>query len=558
MYESRRNVVLPSLLVLAFGVAGIRFAVAQTPADYSPNPVPLGEHQSIKFTGTDFQDKLTVALEDPNGKSVSPQATSIKPPTEVNVTADLTVAGSWKATFKNPGGQASPPFSFRVQEPPPEQHAPSLKITGIIPVAPVLAPNQALTFTGVGFGSDQKKLTVSVEDPQGYKYSPTEVLDVKDDRVVVVCTFGTTGKWKATISRAADNGKVEASGTLEFAVANVPPSIHFLSPAFVGFCLAAVVATALLGILVGFVIKWLGDAIRNGKWSLSDAVSEESACQPKVITAKSDVILLASTSRVIALLGLLGILTTVLGIGYSIMWNLFAFGTVPDLSQVRSFLYGSATLFAPYLFNQAREVFSPSVLPKSPEAGESKPEPAAAAIIGIAPSQPEAKTTVQTVRLTGRGFQPGLALTLVNPAGTPIQLPQANVESGDPTLVTAVASLDVPGNWTARVQNPGENPSADFGFMVSGAPSIDRTDPSTPGHNPNNPQPLAFIGSGFMKGLTVELTDPNAVVTQVPPSSVNVAPTRVSMSVTLGAQGTWSVKITNPGNHPASMSFQVG
>jgi len=94
-----------------------------------------------------------------------------------------------------------------------------------------------------------------------------------------------------------------------------------------------------------------------GKWSLAEALSEESSVQPLPDEVKT----LPSTSRFIALIGLLGILTIVLGVGYSVIWNLFLYGKPPDgLSDVRSFLLGAACLFAPYLANQLREAFEPS------------------------------------------------------------------------------------------------------------------------------------------------------------------------------------------------------
>ena len=303
MNKNHRNTLFVSLfLLLASALAGVQSAIAQKPEDYTPKPVPIGDHQSIQFTGSDFQDKLVVTLEDPNGRSFDAQTTSVKVPTEVSVTADLKVAGSWKAVFRNPNGQASAPFIFTVQAPSPKEQPAPLSVKGIIPIAPVLAPNQSLTFAGSGFGSDKSKLSISFQDPQGYAYPPTELLDAKDDRIVAVATLGMAGRWKATITRKNASDKGEASDTLEFGVANVPQAIgDFTSPAFVGFGLACLVATVLLGLLVGLVWKWLGKAIQAGRWSLADALSEESGYQPRVVTMKSDVILLASTSRVIAL-----------------------------------------------------------------------------------------------------------------------------------------------------------------------------------------------------------------------------------------------------------------
>ncbi len=121
------------------------------------------------------------------------------------------------------------------------------------------------------------------------------------------------------------------------------------------------VMTWLLVLLFLVIVVSLLVSMIQGKWSLGDALSEESGYQQKEIQKKDDVKMVASSSRLIALLGLLGILTIVLGVGYSIIWNLFVCGNVPDLAGVRSFLLGAATLFAPYLANQLREIFSPSI-----------------------------------------------------------------------------------------------------------------------------------------------------------------------------------------------------
>ena len=101
----------------------------------------------------------------------------------------------------------------------------------------------------------------------------------------------------------------------------------------------------------------VGISLVAGKWSLGEALSEESSVQPTQGQVKT----LPSTSRFIALFGLLGILTTVLGIGYATIWSLILYQKPPEkLSEVRSFLLGAACLFAPYLANQLRAAFENS------------------------------------------------------------------------------------------------------------------------------------------------------------------------------------------------------
>lgn len=146
------------------------------------------------------------------------------------------------------------------------------------------------------------------------------------------------------------------------------------------------VMTALVGILLAAILISL--FLTRKTWTLADALSEESPHQPAVISQKSDVILLASSSRLIALAGLMGILTVVLGLGYFIVWSLFMTGSCPDLKNLSSFLLASASLFAPYLANQLREAISPS---------EKKDK-------GIAAGQPAAK-----IPAVGAAGAPGAA-----------------------------------------------------------------------------------------------------------------------------------------------------
>jgi ABC-type multidrug transport system fused ATPase/permease subunit len=129
--------------------------------------------------------------------------------------------------------------------------------------------------------------------------------------------------------------------------------------------------TRLLIVLVVVLIVSLSIFSILGKWSLADALSEESSVQP----VPNQVKMVASSSRLIALLGLMGILAAVLGIGYSIVWSLFT-GQAANLNlgEIRKFLFGAATLFAPYLANQLRAIFDDS----SPKPGPAAPVPAAA------------------------------------------------------------------------------------------------------------------------------------------------------------------------------------
>jgi hypothetical protein len=272
-----------------------------------------------------------------------------------------------------------------------------------------------------------------------------------------------------------------------------------------------------------------------------------------VINNKKDVVMVASASRLIALLGLLGILTTVLGVGYAVIWQLFLYGTVTDLSQVRNFLFGSACLFAPYLANQLREVFSPSN-PTAPEGGGAEQAAGGAAITGIVPAAPAVAAAAQQVNLTGSGFERGLSVALTDPHGTRHVLTGGSITSVSKTLVQTNAVLDQPGEWQAFVTNPGGAPSDALRFTVFGPPSILAVDPAAPIHNAAA-QNLALVGDGFMNGLTVQLAGAAA------PANVtvtSVGSTRVVVSAILANAGACQAVVTNPGGHAsAPFNFNV-
>lgn len=146
------------------------------------------------------------------------------------------------------------------------------------------------------------------------------------------------------------------------AQARVPPPVQTTQPCYGPFWPVFWIVTIFLFL---FLIMTFVALLKNREWSLADAVSEEASPQPKVLPANrgGKPIMVASTSRLVALLGLLGILSMFLGVGYYILWSLFCRNTVPQLWEIMRFFYGGAAMFAPYVVNQIRtafEAFSPA------------------------------------------------------------------------------------------------------------------------------------------------------------------------------------------------------
>lgn len=346
---------------------------------------------------------------------------------------------------------------------------PTPTITGIQPVAPLNIPNQTLTLVGKDF---QDKLTITLEDSQGNASDlpSDQVTYVSPTKVEATATLATSGKWKVR----ATNPKGAVSASYEFAVAE-NPKIDPNSPSVQHYAKVFAAITALLFILLVVIVVVLIVYMAKGKWSLADALSEESSSQPKEIVVSQDgqsnVVMVASTSRLIALLGLLGILTTVLGIGYAIIWNLFLYGTVPPLTQVRSFLFGAACLFAPYLANQVRAAFEPSAAPATPVAPPKPPTPAGTVtgkptIQGQDPPDLHVKTTAIPLTLRGTGFQQPVTVALTNPTGSVINVAANDIVDVKPESVRINATLNAQGNWTVVVTNPGPNSSDPYTLAV--------------------------------------------------------------------------------------------
>jgi len=361
---------------------------------------------------------------------------------------------------------------------------------------------------------------------------------------------GVSGGSGATVANGSSGGtgSTGAGGGSGAESSPTPGTRATVVEAATAFYLTAAIVTLLLGGLLRFMLSGLGKAQNNSQWSFGDALSEESTYQPKEIRQKSDVITFASTSRLIALVGLMGILSIVVGIGYTIIWNLYVNARVPDLSDVRTFLYGCACLFAPYLANQLSGIFTPSA---KTQAGS----PSSALITGVSPGSPTAAAGARALHVTGSGFQTGLSLALTDPAGVASTVSGAAITSAAPTLVAANVTLNAPGSWKVAVANPSAAPSDAFTFSVFGPPTITNSNPAPPVPRAATPQQLTFTGSGFMSGLTVNLTPPggaNAIA--VPP--VSVTATSVVVSAVVSAAPLYQVVITNPGDH-ASPPFRI-
>jgi hypothetical protein len=121
------------------------------------------------------------------------------------------------------------------------------------------------------------------------------------------------------------------------------------------FWISAGVITLLL-LLILFAI-FIG-LTKSPTWFLGEAISEEAGNQPNPLPIDHKPVMVASSSRLIALLGLMVILVIYLGFGYCALWRCFTGKAMLEIRGLLSFLFGGASMFAPYMVNQLKEAFS--------------------------------------------------------------------------------------------------------------------------------------------------------------------------------------------------------
>jgi len=98
-------------------------------------------------------------------------------------------------------------------------------------------------------------------------------------------------------------------------------------------------------------------ALKDGKWNLSDALSETDALRDNAGALEKNPdtgnpIYPKSASRLIAFIGLFVIVIWIMGLSIPTFYHFACTGEMPDLSGVSTFLAAQAGLFAPYIANK--------------------------------------------------------------------------------------------------------------------------------------------------------------------------------------------------------------
>ncbi|HEX7928393.1 MAG TPA: hypothetical protein VF678_12430, partial [bacterium] len=124
-----------------------------------------------------------------------------------------------------------------------------------------------------------------------------------------------------------------------------------------------IIVVAFATFLGGVVIVGGRLGSQNSTWNLADALSEEVEVTDPANPQAKITKMAASSSRLIALLGMLILLAVYLGIAAITLWEYGTTGCWPkSVEGSTQFLYMAAGLFAPYALNKftsAFEAFGP-------------------------------------------------------------------------------------------------------------------------------------------------------------------------------------------------------
>jgi hypothetical protein len=143
------------------------------------------------------------------------------------------------------------------------------------------------------------------------------------------------------------------------AMAQAAGSAKDWKPLNTGF-LYIVVGVVVLATFITFSITFriLSD---HTTWSLADALSEEADITVDDANGQpvKKTVLAASTSRLIAFIGTIAILSLYLGFGAIILCEYGKTGQVSNADTIAKYLLAGLTLFAPYVVNKFSSVFAP-------------------------------------------------------------------------------------------------------------------------------------------------------------------------------------------------------
>lgn len=178
-------------------------------------------------------------------------------------------------------------------------------------------------------------------------------------------------------------------------------------------------------------------------------------------------------------------------------------------------------------------------------------------VTAVTPSPLVMSANPHTLRVTGTGFAPGLAVEITSHGNTEV-FSGAAVQGQNATSFEVAVLLSQPGPALLVVRNTDGGVSEPFMLKVEPAkgaeptrgpqaiPVLERVTPEKTART-TVPQVITLSGRSFSPALTVTMTDPTGVVTIIKGNSLEaVTPTSVRFRTPLDVSGEYTFTVTNP------------
>ncbi len=181
----------------------------------------------------------------------------------------------------------------------------------------------------------------------------------------------------------------------------------------------------------------------------------------------------------------------------------------------------------------------------------------AVSISSVSPAT--AESLLQSINLSGSGFENGLQLLFRDPSGN-VTDGTAEIQSISSTQITSsVPFIDTAGTWAAEVINPDGGDSGQFTFNVQQPVPAVSISSVSPAVAVTFHQPLTISGSGFENGLQLLFRDPLGNITDETGEVESTTSTQLDLSVSLvNTAGTWTAEVINPdGGDSGQFTFNV-
>lgn len=546
-------------------------------------PTRSDSDQNVSVFGSNFVSGLTVTVFIPGGGTATLSGSQIQGATSGSFTmvVTLNVAGQYGIRVNNPGGAQSNTFNFNVQ-------ASSPSISAVSPVAPTRSDNdQSVSVSGGNFVSG---LTVTVFIPGGSTatLSGSQIQSVTSGSFTMVITLNVAGQYGIRVN----NPSGAQSNTFNFNVQAASPSISSVSPStptrsdsdqnvtvsgsnFVGGLTVTVFipggGTATLSgsqiqnvssgsftmVVTLNVVGQYGIRVNNPGGAQSNTFNfNVQSASPSISSVSPAIPTRSDSDQNVAVSGgnfVSGLTVTVFipGGGTAILSG----------SQIQSVTPSSFTMII-----TLNVVGQYGISVNNPSGAQSNTlnfnvQQGNPSINAISPTTPTRGDTDQSVQVFGTNFVSGLTVTVFIPNGGTATLSGSQIQSVTSTSFTMLITLNLVGQYGVRVNNSSGAQSNIFNFNVKQAgatPTIASISPAAPLSNGND-QNVTVLGSSFQQNLTVTASFPGGGSATLSGTQIqSVTGSSFVMRITLGAVGTWGIRVNNPdGTQSNNFSFSV-